>query len=72
MKNENPIQLIVLRFQVNLITPKKIQLFEEFNTNPLNVNARLFVISVGHGQIETISYGIKIVEVKVLKIFNIV
>ena len=66
MKNEYPIQLIDLRFQVDHITPKKIQLFEEFNTDPLNVDARLFVILVRHRQIEMISDGIKIIEVKII------
>ena len=42
MKNKYPIQVIDLRFQVHHITPKKIQLFEEFITDPVNVNARSF------------------------------
>ena len=33
MKNFYSIQRIGLRFQVNHITPKKIQLFEEFSEN---------------------------------------
>ena len=67
MKNEYPIQLIELRFQVDHITPKKIQLFEEFNTDPLNVNTRIFVIKVRHRQIEMISDGKRNVENKVLQ-----
>ena len=65
MKNEDPIQLIDLRFQVDHITPKKIQLFDEFNTDPFNVIARLFVILVRHRQFEMISDGNKGIEVKV-------
>ena len=66
MKNKNSIQLIDLRHQVDHITPMKIQLFEEFNTDPANVNARKFVILTRHRQIEMISDGNKIIEIKVL------
>ena len=66
MKNKCPIQVIDLRFQVDHITPKKIQLFEEFMTDPANVNGRLFVILIRHRQIEMISDTNKIVEVKVI------
>ena len=38
MTDKYPIQLIDLRFQVDHISPKKIQLFPEFNTDPTNVN----------------------------------
>ena len=38
MKNKYPIQVIDLRFQVDHITPKKIQLFEEYRFNPANVD----------------------------------
>ena len=55
-----------------IIKLQNIQLFGEFNTGPLNVKARLFVISVRHRQIEMISDGNKIIEVKIiqLKILN--
>ena len=66
MRNKYPIQVIDLRFRVDHKTPKKIQLLEEFNTYPANVNARLFVILIRHRQIEMISDGNKIVEVKVI------
>ena len=49
-KNKCPIQVIGLRGQVDHKTPKKIQLFEEFNTDPANVNGRLFVILIRHRQ----------------------
>ena len=62
MKNFYPIQVIHLRFQVDHITPKKIQLFDEFFKDP--DNERLFVILIRHRQIEMISDGSKIVEVK--------
>ena len=48
IKNKYPIQIIDLRFQVDHITPQKIQLFEEFNTDPANDNARLFVLLIRH------------------------
>ena len=66
MKNKYPIQIIDLRHQINHTTPKKIQLLEEFNTDPTNVNARLFVILYRHRQIEMILDGSKIIEIKVI------
>ena len=72
MKNKYPIQVIDLRSQVDHITPKKKQFFEAFKTDPANVNARLFVIIFRHRQIEMISDGNKIIEIKVIymKILN--
>ena len=66
MKNKYPIQVIDLRHQVNHITPKEIQLFEEFNTDPANVNASFFVILSRHRQIEMISDGNKNKNIKVI------
>ena len=65
MKNKVPIQVLDLRHQVDHITPKKIQLSEEFNTDAANVKARLFVILIRQRQIGTISDGRKFREVKV-------
>ena len=64
MKYRYPIQIIDLRHQVDHLTPKKIQLFEEFYEDP--ANERLFIILVRHRQIEMISDGNKIIEVKVI------
>ena len=64
MKYRYPIQIIDLRFQVDHITPKKIQLFQQFSEDP--ANERLFIILVRHRQIEMISDGNKIIEVKVI------
>ena len=64
MKYLYPIQITDLRFQVDHITPKKIQLFQEFSEDP--ANERLFIILVRHRQIEMISDGNKIIEVKVI------
>ena len=58
------IQISDLRHQVDHITPKKIQLFEEFSENPSN--ERLFLILIRHRQVEMISDGNKIIEVKVI------
>ena len=44
MKNFYPIHLTDLKFRVDHITPKKIQLFEEFSDDPNN--GRLFFILV--------------------------
>ena len=64
MKNFYSIKKIDLRFQVDHITPKKIQLFEDFSESP--DKERLFVILIRHRQIEMISDGNKIIEVKLL------
>ena len=63
-KYRYPIQITDLRHQVDHITPKKIQLFEEFSEDPNN--ERLFIILIRHRQVEMISDGNKIIEVKVI------
>ena len=65
MKNFYPFQVTGLRFQVDQITPQKIQLFEEFSQDP--DTERLFIILIRHRQIEVISDGNKIIEVKIYK-----
>ena len=64
MKDKYPIQVIDLRFQSDHITPKKIQLFEEYRENPNS--ARLYVILIRRREIELISDGNKLIEVKVI------
>ena len=64
MKYFYPIQITDLRHQADHLTPKKIQIFEEFSEDP--VNERLFIILVRHRQVEMISDGNKIIEVKVI------
>ena len=64
VKNTYPIQVIDLRFQVDHINPKKIQLFEEYRANPNN--ARLFLILIRHREIKMVSDGNKITEIKVI------
>ena len=66
MKNKYPSQVIDLRHQRDNITPNKNQLIEHFNTNAANVNARVFVILIRHGQIKIISDGNKKIENKVI------
>ena len=66
MKNKYPVQVIDIRHQVDHITPEKIQLFEEFNTDLANVNARLFVILIRRRQTKMISDGNKVLEVRVI------
>ena len=62
MKYLYPIQITDLRHQVDHLTPKKIQIFEEVSEDP--ANERLLIIIVRHRQIEMISDGNKIMEVK--------
>ena len=68
MKTKFPIQVIDLRFQPDHITPKKIQLFEEYRAEPANNpnHARFYVILIRRREIELISDGNKLIEVKVI------
>ena len=68
MKTKYPIQVIDLRFQPDHITPKKIQLFEEYRAEPANNpnSARLYAILIRRREIELISDGNKLLEVKVI------
>ena len=63
MKTKYPIEKIDLRHQPDHITPKKIQLFHEYGADP--DNARLFIILIRRREIEFISDGNKLIEVKV-------
>ena len=63
MKNFYLIQVTDLKFRIDHFSPNKIQLFEEFSEDPKN--ERLFVLLVRQRQIEIISDGNKIIEVKV-------
>ena len=65
-KDKYPTQVLDPNFQVDHVTPTKIQLFEELNTDPANANARFFVLLFRHRQKEMTSDGHKIIEVKVL------
>ena len=64
MKTKYPIEIIDLRHQVDHITPKKIQLFLEYGADP--ENARFFLILVRRGEIELISDGNEITEIKII------
>ena len=68
MKTNYPIQVINLRFQAHHITPKKIQLFEEYRADPANnpINARLYVILIRRREVEFISDGKKLIEIKLI------
>ena len=62
MKNSYLTQVIDIINQVDLVSPKKIQLFEEYRNDP--ANARIFFILFRHRQIEMILDGNEIIEVK--------
>ena len=61
MKNEYTIQIIDLRFQIDHINPKKVQLLEDYRgaTN----NSTLYKIIIRHRENRIISVGRKIFEV---------
>ena len=65
MKKKYPIEIIDLRHQPAQITPKKIQLFEEYGTDP--DNARLLLILIRHREIELISDGKNSLRLKLYK-----
>ena len=66
MQKKYIIQVIDLGRQVDNIYPKKVQLFEEDKNDPVYPNVSLYLIFIRHRQIEMISDGYKIIEVKVI------
>ena len=64
MKTKYPIEIIDLRHQSDHVTPKKIQLFHEYGTDP--DNARMFVILIRRRETELISGGNKLIEIKII------
>ena len=64
MKTKYPIEIIDLRHQSDQITPKKIQLFLEYGADP--DSAIFFLILIRRREIELISDGNKLIEVKVI------
>ena len=62
MKTKYPIQIIDLRHQPDHITPKKIQLFQEYTADP--ENAKFYLIVIRRREIELISDGNKLIEIK--------
>ena len=64
MKTKYPIEIIDLRHQPDHITPKKIQLFQEYGAD--SHNAKLFLLIVRRKEIDIISDGNKLIEVKVI------
>ena len=63
MKTKYPIEIIVLRHQPDHITPKKIQLFQEYSVD--HENANIYLIIIRGREIELISDGNKLIELKV-------
>ena len=64
MKTKYAIEIIDLRHQYDHITPKKTQLFLEFGADP--ENARFFLILIRRREIELISDGNKLIEIKII------
>ena len=64
MKTKYPIEIIHLGHQADHITPKKIQLFLEYGADP--ENARFFLIVIRRREIEVISDGNKLIEIKII------
>ena len=64
MKTIYPIEIIDLRHQTDHISPKKIQLFQEYNADP--DNAKFSLILIRRREIELISDGNKLIEIKII------
>ena len=64
METKYPIEIVALRHQSDHVTPKKIQLLQEYGAEP--DNARLFLILVRLREIELISDGNKLIEIEVI------
>ena len=64
MKTKYPIEIIDLRHQADYITPKKIQIFLEYGTDP--DNAIFFLILIRRREIELISDGNKLIDIKII------
>ena len=64
MKNFFPIQVIVSKNQIDLISPKETHLSEEHRISP--ATARMFVKLNTHREIETVADGSKTFEIKVI------
>ena len=64
MKTKYAIEIIDLRHQADHITPKKIQLFLEYGDDP--DSARFFLILIRRREIELISDGNKLIEIKII------
>ena len=64
MKTNYPIEIIDLRHQADHITPKRIQLFQEYGADPNN--ARSFSIIFKRREIEFVSDEKKLIEVRVI------
>ena len=66
MKSKYPIEIIDLRHQPDHITPKKIQIFQEYAGEDDPDNARLFLILIRRREIELISDGNKLIEINII------
>ena len=64
MKTKYAIELLDLRHQPDHITLKKIQLFQEYSADPENAKFQLIIIR--QREIELISDGNKLIEIKVI------
>ena len=64
MKTKYPIEIKYLRHQPDHMTPNKIQFFQEYGADA--DNAKLFLIIVRRREIELISDGNNLIEVKAI------
>ena len=62
MKTKNPIEIIDLRHQPDHISPKKIQLFQDYSAAP--ENAEFYLILIRRREMELRNDGNKLIEVE--------
>ena len=65
MKTNYPIQIVDLRHQTDQMSPKKVQLFQEYSADP--ENAKFYIIVIRRREIELISDGNELIEVKFIQ-----
>ena len=72
MKTNYPIQVIDLRIPADHISPKTIRLLEEYRLVPANnpKNDRLYVMLIRRREIELLSEGNKLNEVKIIYLYK--
>ena len=64
MKTKSPLRIIVSRHKIDHILPKKIQILLEYSRDP--DKARLFLVFIRQREIEIVSDGKKLIELKVI------
>ena len=68
MKTLYPMQVIDPKFQINFLTPKKLRLFEEYETAPEHIN--LYVKTINQKETKMLSDLNKITGIELIREIN--